>query len=130
MDVVKWALDQGLMTMPKPTDPREILAGQLSRALRQEYSTDKHGRRYRKNHAVSVYKDGVQLTIWAILEYAEHEHMEMAFAQRREQIVGDCLQLKTDVDVYTDMKPERPQIQLPLDFTEDVAEREVYFELA
>ena len=50
--------------------------------------------------------------------------MEVAFTQRREQIVGDCHQLKTDVDVYNDMKKEKPPIQLELNFTDDVAERE------
>ncbi len=52
--------------------------------------------------------------------------MERAFAQRREQIVGDCHQLKTDVDVYNDMAATKgsEKIQMVLDFTEDVAERE------
>lgn len=57
--------------------------------------------------------------------YAPHEHMERAFAQRREQIVGDCFQLKTDVDVYNSLRDQRrPAIQLELAFAEDVAERE------
>jgi hypothetical protein len=50
--------------------------------------------------------------------------MERAFAQRREQIIGDCLQLKTDVDVYNDKNAGKvPQIQLVLNFEDDVAER-------
>ena len=52
--------------------------------------------------------------------------MEKAFAQRREQIVGDCVQLKTDVDVYNDMnRGKQVEIQLVLDFTEDVIERQL-----
>ena len=51
--------------------------------------------------------------------------MQKAFTQRREQIVGDCLQLKTDVDVYNELNLEKVQpIQLILDFQDDVAERE------
>ena len=50
--------------------------------------------------------------------------MEKALAQRREQVGGDCVQLKTDVDVYNDMnRGQRPEIQLVLDFGDDVAER-------
>jgi hypothetical protein len=49
--------------------------------------------------------------------------MERAFAQRREQIVSDCVQLKTNVDAYNDMSGE-PGIQMVLDFSEDVAERQ------
>jgi hypothetical protein len=57
--------------------------------------------------------------------FAPHEHMEKAFTQRREQIVGDNVQLKVDVDVYNDMnRGERPEIQLVLDYTDDVAERQ------
>ena len=51
--------------------------------------------------------------------------MEKAFSQRREQIIGDCFQLKTDVDVYNSMRDKKkPEIQLVLGFAEDVAERE------
>ena len=48
--------------------------------------------------------------------------MEKAFAQRRRQVIGDCVQLKTDVDVYNDMNSEVEPINLVLDFTEDVRE--------
>jgi hypothetical protein len=52
--------------------------------------------------------------------------MEKAFAQRREQIVGDCDQLRTDVDAYNDMnRGKQPEIQMVLDFTDDVAERQL-----
>ena len=56
--------------------------------------------------------------------FAPHEHMEKAFAPRREHIVGECAQLNTDVVVYNDMnKGKLPEIQMFLDFSEDVAER-------
>ena len=48
--------------------------------------------------------------------------MERAFAQRRQQIVGDCFQLRTDVDVYNDSHPDALPLQLVLDFTRDVEE--------
>jgi hypothetical protein len=55
---------------------------------------------------------------------APHEHMERAFAQRREQVVGDLVQLKTDVDVYDDLtKGQNQPIQLDLDMTPDVEEK-------
>jgi hypothetical protein len=100
----------------------------MAQALRSEYKTDSAGRRYRVNHAVRVSKSGVQYTFWATMGYAPHDHMEKAFGQRREQIVGDCMQLKTDVDVYNDMarsEPAKLKVQLILNFTEDVAEREL-----
>jgi hypothetical protein len=124
-DVIKWAVETKRIPLPE-IDPYDALADELARALREEYATDALGRRYRKNHAVRVTKGGVQHTFWAIMGFAPHEHMQRAFTQRREQIVGDCAQLKTDVDVYNDMNKDKPAIQLVLDFTDDVAEREAW----
>jgi hypothetical protein len=124
-DVIKWAVETKRIPLPE-IDPYDALADELARALREEYATDALGRRYRKNHAVRVTKGGVQHTFWVIMGFAAPEHMQMAFAQRREQIIGDCAQLKTDVDVYNDMNKDKAPIQLVLDFTDDVAEREAW----
>ena len=122
-DVVDWAVSNDLLAMPPPVDPCEVLAGRMSKALAQEFDTHK-GRRYRVNHAVRSVKEGKQQSFWAIMGFAPHEHMERAFAQRREHIVCECVQLDTDVAVYNDMnKGKAPEIQIILDFTEDVAER-------
>ena len=123
-EAVEWAVEQGLLELPE-TDPYDILAGQMAHALREEIQTDERGRRYRVNHAVRITKGGVQHTFCGILGFASHEFMEKAFAQRREQIIGDNVQLKIDVDVYNDMnRGKNPEIQLVLDYTEDVAERQ------
>src|ERR1700723_3592056 len=123
-EAVNWAISEGLLELPE-VDPYDILAGQMSQALRDEYKTDSQGRRFRINHAVRVTKSGVQYTFWGVMGFASHEHMEKAFAQRREQIIGDNLQLKTDVDVYNDLnRGKRPAIQIVMDYTEDVAERQ------
>jgi hypothetical protein len=123
-EAAEWAVHEGLLELPD-IDPYDVLAGQMSTALRDEYQIDDKGRRYRVNHAVRVTKGGVQYTFWAVLGFAPHAHMERAFAQRREQIIGDNLQLKTDVDVYNDMNQgKHPAIQLVLDYTDDIAERE------
>jgi hypothetical protein len=123
-EAVEWAVAEGLIELPE-IDPLDVLAGQMSQALRDEYAEDEKGRRYRLNHAVRVTKGGGQYTFWGEMGFATHEHMERAFTQRREQIVGDNLQLKTDVDFYNDMNHgKRPEVQLILDYTEDVAERQ------
>ena len=51
--------------------------------------------------------------------------MEVAFQQRRQQIVGDCRQLKTDVDSYNENGDLSQPIQMIFDFTEDLAELEL-----
>lgn len=121
---VEWAVREGILELPE-IDPYDVLAGQMATALREEMQTDQKGRRYRVNHAARVTKGGVQYTFWAKMGFAPHSHMEIAFAQRRELIIGENVQLKTDVDVYNDMnRGERPEVQLVLDYTDDVAERE------
>lgn len=121
-EAVMWGVDKGLIVPPE-TDPYAKLAEDMATALREEYATDSKGRRYRVNHAVRVTKGGVQHTFWAIMKDAPRSHMQKAFIQRREQIVGDCVQLATDVEAYNDMKNDQPPIQMLLDFRDDVEER-------
>lgn len=123
-EAVEWGVEQGMLPKPRKVDPLDILASQMASALGQEYETH-NGRRYRVNHAVRLTQNGEQRTFWAIMGYAPHDHMEKAFAQRREHIVGECAQLNADITVYNEMNEgKRPVIQLVLDFTDDVAERE------
>ena len=56
------------------------------------------------------------------MDTAPRDHMEKAFSQRRKHIVGECHQLKVDVDYYNDKKKNEEPINLVLDFTEDVEE--------
>lgn len=117
-----WAVERGLILLPD-VDPYDVLADDMARALREEYATDIKGRRYRVNHAVRVTRRGLQYTMWAMLPTAPRAHMQRAFIQRREQVVGDLVQLATDIEVYNDMNKEIEPIQLILDFTHDVEER-------
>lgn len=123
-EAIEWGVEQNLITLPE-IDPFDVLADQMARAMRGEYRKDKFGRKYRVNHAVRVMRRGVQHTIWSMIGFAKREHMEKSFFQRREQIVGDCLQLKTDVDVYNDQNKSTEPIQMILDFSDDVAERQI-----
>lgn len=99
-------------------------ANDVSDSLREEYVTDPQGRRVRANHAATILRGEEQLTLWDDIRTAKKEHMEIAFQQRRQNIVGDCKQLKTDVDSFNDNNKEGAFIQLTLNFTNDVAEAE------
>lgn len=120
-DVAAWAIRNGHWR-PQPADIIAQCAEDLSRALREEYHTDAKGRRVRSKHAVRVKQGGRQLTLWADMRTASRPHMELAFAQRRQQIVGDCVQLKCDVDSYNEAHSEQLPLPLILDFTDDAAE--------
>jgi len=99
-------------------------AQDLSKAMREDYITDAQGRRVRAKHAATVLLGEEQLTLWDDIRTAKKEHMQIAFQQRRQQIVGDCKQLKTDVDSFNDNNNQGSFIQLTLNFTNDVAEAE------
>ncbi len=121
-EACQWGVARRMIETPQ-VDPFAKLAEDMSAALREEYATDKQGRRYRVNHAVRISKGGVQYTFWAIMKDAPREHMQKAFIQRREQVVGDCVQLSTDVEAYNGMNDDQPPIPMLLDFRDDVEER-------
>ncbi len=72
-----WAVEKGLIDL-RHVDPYDVLANDMARALREEYATDKQGRRYRVNHAVRITRQGVQYTMWAMLRAAPRAHMQKA----------------------------------------------------
>lgn len=121
--VASWAIDEGLWEPARGTIVGQ-LADELARAMRDEYYIDPQGREVRAKHAARTSRGGVQATLWDDVRTADPEHMQIAFQQRRQQIVGDCRQLKTDVDSYNENRIPGEPIQLVLDFTEDVAEIE------
>jgi len=122
--IAEWAIGEGLWE-PPPREAIDRLADQLARAMAEEYHTDPEGRSVRSKHAARVRGDDRQMAwVWDDLRTASRPHMAAAFQQRRSQIVGDCTQLKTDVDSYNENRNPGVPIQLSLDFTRDVAEAE------
>jgi hypothetical protein len=118
-EIAAWAIKTGRWA-PEPRSLIQQLGEELSRAMREEYYTDPQGRRVRTKHVALI----EQQRLWNDIRRENPDFFRLSFQQRRSQIVGDCRQLKTDVDSYNDnAKPETP-IQLVLDFTDDVAELE------
>lgn len=122
-DIAAWAYHHGLHK-PNLKTVIDAIAADIAQVFREEYRVDRQGRRYRANHATTRKLGNRTLTLWADMDdpAAPHAHFVKSFAQRRQQIVGDCVQLKTDVDVYNDKRTPAEPIQIPLDFTLDVDE--------
>jgi len=122
--MAEWAFQNNLW---RPTHDSLLtqLADNLSKALREDYLIDPQGRSVRAKHAARVRRDGEQMVLWADMRDAPREHMEIAFQQRRQQIVGDCRQLKTDVDSYNENAELIRPIQMVFDFTDDLEELEI-----
>jgi hypothetical protein len=122
-ELAAWAYDHGLC-QPQRSTIVNRLAEDFSRAMRAEFHIDSQGRRVRTKHVATFERNGKQYALWADIRMASRDHMERSFQQRRQGIVGDCRQLKTDVDSYNENQNRDETIQLVLDFTEDVAEYE------
>ncbi len=122
-EIASWAIDQGRWA-PQRGALIDRCAEELARAMREEYITDPQGRRIRAKHAAKRERDGRQGVFWEDMRTASHEHMEVAFQQRRQQIVGDCRQLKADLDSYNENYNLGESLQMVFDFTNDLAEIE------
>jgi len=128
-DLAAWAYRNGLHK-PNPRTIIDLIAKDISQVFREEYRTDRRGRRYRAKHAVTNKQGNKTQSLWADLDDIEapHEHFQKSFAQRRSQVVGDCFQLKTDADVYNEKRNPSVPIQIVLDFTLDVEELQISFD--
>ncbi|HKZ53833.1 MAG TPA: hypothetical protein VJ123_00020 [Anaerolineales bacterium] len=105
---------------PHPSSLISQCAADLAEAMREEYIVDPQGRRVRAKHAARV----EQAVLWDDIRTAPRDHMEIAFKQRRHQIVGDCRQLKADVDSFNENRSSADPIQMSFDFTNDLLELE------
>ena len=128
--VAEWAYRNGLHK-PSVRTIVDAIAADIAQVIREEYRTDESGQRYRAKHAVRSKQGGKSMSLWADMddERAPREHFVRSFSQRRQQIVGDCFQLKTDADVYNARDPLKTPIQVPLDFTYDVEELQLPFRM-
>lgn len=123
--VARWGVKKGYCSLPRPVDPYASLADDFSKALREEQRLDSDGRSYRVNLAVTIRgSEGRNVTLWGDIDTAQRSFVEKAVKQRREQIVGDCCQLNTDVDHFNNTRAPEDPIQVVLDFRDDVAERD------
>lgn len=123
MEMAQWAISNGLWEAPRLLAVKKC-AEDLADAMREEYETDAQGRRVRIKHAARIKKNGKQLTLWADIHTAKRSFIEIALQQRRQQIYGDCKQLKFDMDSFNENYNKGQAIQLSFDFTDDLEEEE------
>ena len=123
-EVSAWAVKRNYVKLPKPVEPLAVLAEKFARALREETRRDgKTGRPYRVNHAVHETKNGKQTTWWGDIDKQSRDFMQKSFTHRREQVVGDLVQLTFDCDHFNDRHPNEEPIAIHLGFEDDVDER-------
>ncbi len=129
LEMADWAMRNGLWK-PKPVDLRKQLAEELSRSMSEEFIVDPQHRRVRAKHVARITVNGKQQSLWVDMRDknpAAGKLKIISLQNRRQQIVGDNRQLKTDVDSFNEnynYTNEEP-FQLILDYTDDVAELEM-----
>ena len=107
-----------------PSAVLDRCAKDIGEAMAEMYFTDKQGRRVRLLHPATVERQGELFTEWDDIRTAPRRHMQLSFQQKRRAIVGECRQLKTDMDSYNDAHASQKPIQISFDFTMDLAELE------
>jgi hypothetical protein len=122
-EIAKFAVSKG-WPLPVPKSPLDRLAEQFSVASREEIRRDEAtGRPYRANLAVTSWQGNKQLTLWTDIDEAPRHIAQKAFVQRREQMIGDGLQLTFDVMHWNRVNDADEEIVMPMDLTDDISWR-------
>jgi len=120
-EIAAWAIRKGKWEA-QPSSLIDQCAAQLARAMREEYIRDAQGRTVRAKHCARHEVNGHQLMFWFDIRTANRDQMVMAFQQRRQQVLGDCRQLKLDVESYNENRSPAEPIPMVLDFELDLEE--------
>ncbi|WP_121325007.1 hypothetical protein [Paraburkholderia sp. RAU2J] len=97
------------------------LTEQFSEGAREETRRDEvTGSPYRVNLAVTTWQGKEQMTLWTDIDAAPRHIAHKSLVQRREQMVGDAVQLTFDVMHWNRINDVEDPINMPLDLTDDV----------
>ena len=122
-EVAAYAIKVHNWPSPLPISAEERLAKEFSQAAREATRQDgKTGQEYRVYHAVKSDIQG-QGVFWVDIDEAPRKHMVKSTYARREQVVGDMVQLTLDLAHWNRVNPDELPIVLETDVTPDVNER-------
>ena len=110
--------------LPPAITGLDRLAKEFSQAAREEMRTDsKTGQPYRVYHAYPKTGGGQGTFSWMDIDEAPRNIMAKSVGMRREQVVGDMVQLTLDLNHWNRVNPTESPIALVADLTEDINER-------
>lgn len=119
--IAEWAVANERYQLTRGMAVRQC-ADHLTRAMRLEHVKDERGRSIRRYYAARVREDDNQLRIkWDDLN-APRDFMEISSANRRNHILGECRQLKDDMDSYSERICPYNPIQIDFNFNVDLEE--------
>jgi hypothetical protein len=108
--------------LPQPKNPLELLAHEISVAAREDLRRDeKTNRPYRVYHSLPIqHADGQTSFVFVDIEDATRPQMHRSLHKRREQMVGDAVNMTYDADRWNSQHADLEPITIPLDFGPDV----------
>jgi hypothetical protein len=118
--IAEWAVANARYELTRGMAVRQC-AERLGRAMGLEHVRDRKGRSVRKYYAAPVRENGQLVMRWDDWN-AERPFMEIAAANRRNQILGQCWQLKSDMDSYSERRCRDEPIQMDFNFNVDLEE--------
>jgi hypothetical protein len=120
--VAGWAVKKRLVKLPAPQDPLERLAKEFSAAAREEMRYDPvTNRPYRANHHYTITQGGEQLHLWLDIDGEAPRHKMIKCRNlRREQMIGDGLQLTLDLEHWSRIHPDEEPLTADMDLTEEI----------
>jgi hypothetical protein len=118
--IAEWAVAKERYQLTRGMAVRQC-AEKIGRAMGLEHVRDRKGRSVRKYYAAPIRENGQLVMKWDDWN-APRPFMEVAAANRRNHILGQCWQLKKDMDSFTERRcPDEP-IQLDFNFNVDLEE--------
>lgn len=122
-DLAHWAVRKG-WPLPQPKAPLDILANEFAEAAREETEIDPNtGQQYRVYHCVPVIEGQLTLFHWIDIHEAPRQLMERSLVARRNQMIGDGVQLTFDAMFWNSINPADQPIELSMNFSLEIAQR-------
>jgi len=120
-ELAEWALARNRW-FPSREDIRRMCGEALADAMRDQTFTDESGRTVRALLPARTMRGGEQGTFWDDVRTAPIAHVRSGVKNRRDSIAAEAYHLFKIVRYSNEHRPATEQIQLILDFNEDVRE--------
>ena len=120
-EVATYAVKRFGWKLPKPKDPLDMLARDLSEAARLEERVDKRtGAPYRANLSYSIGVGSQQLTLWVDTDEATRHQVVLASRKGRDQLVGEAYRWTMTLEHWEREHTDEEPVQFELDLTPDI----------
>ena len=122
-ELAVWAIRTSRWEAPSDVVVRKCQQD-FAQALRTEFIQGDNGQPVRRRLAARSRGESGEQSLWGDIQTAPDRHIQVSLAQYREQIAGECRNLKSVADYIKTRRPSFRDYQLILDFTDDVEEGE------